>query len=423
MAHRLELISNQLAALQGTSQSKLKENYLKDPLEFLRLEELLPPDINARRKALRKLLDEEVAPLIPEYVERAEFPRQILPKFKPIFGLMKENYGCRQISMLEKHLNYYELARVDASLGTFYGVCMGLVIFTIERLGSEEQKAKYLPGLCNLDIIGCWGLTEPNFGSDASSLQTTAKPVEGGFEITGEKRWIGNAIMSDIMIIWARNSQTKQVEGFIVPTKSQGVKVVNIEKKLAVRIVQNGHIHLDKVFVPTDAKLEKATNFTTGANVILETSRISIPWMAAGMMSGVYEHSVKHLNSRIQFDAPLAAFQLNQEKLVRILGNFQSSFLLCWRIDRMANSGKANIAQISLIKAWVTAIGRDVVRLGREVFGGNGILIDNYVMKALADMEVLHTYEGTYDVNSLVAGRAITGIPAFKSSHKQPKNA
>ena len=422
MAHRLELISNQLAAPSATAQSKLKENYLKDPLEFLRLEELLPQDINARRKEFRKLLDEEIAPLIPDYVERAEFPRQILPKLRPIFGLMKENYGCRQISMLEKHLNYYELARIDGSLATFYGVTMGLVMFTIERLGSEEQKAKYLPGLCNLDIIGCWGLTEPNFGSDASSLQTTAKPVEGGFEITGEKRWIGNAIMSDIMIIWARNAQTKQVEGFIVPSKSQGVKIVNIERKLALRIVQNGHIYMDKVFVPTDAKLEKATNFTTGANVVLESSRISIPWMATGMMAGVYEHCAKHLNTRTQFDAPLAAFQLNQEKLVRILGNFQSSFLLSWRVDRMANSGKASIAQTSLIKGWVTSIGRDVARLGREIFGGNGILIDNYVMKAIADMEVFYTYEGTYDVNSLVAGRAITGIAAFKSSYKHPKN-
>jgi acyl-CoA oxidase len=420
MAHRLHLISNHTSTNPSPA-SKSSETYLKDPLEFLRLDELLPAELNSRRKELRRMLDSEIAPLIPEYIERAEFPHQILPKLRPFFGLMNGGYGCRQISLLEKSINFFELSRIDGSLGTFYGVCMSLVMFTIERLGSEEQKAKYLPGLCNLDIIGCWGLTEPNFGSDASSLKTEARPVEGGFELTGEKRWIGNATMSDIMIIWARNTQTKEVEGFIVPTKSKGVKTVNIQGKLAMRIVQNGHIYMEKVFVPNNARLEKATNFSNGTNVILEHSRICIPWIATGIMAGVYEHSARYLNQRIQFDAPLAAYQLNQEKLVRILGHFQSSFLLSWRIDRMADSGKVNVAQTSLIKSWVSLIGREVTRLGREVFGGNGILIENYVMRAMADMEVVYTYEGSYDINALVTGRAITGIPAFKSSYKPKK--
>lgn len=417
MVDRLSIIANHT---KQVSEPKLK--YLKDPLEFLKLEDLIPADLNTRRKELRAVLD-EIAPILPEYVEKAEFPKHIIPKLRSTMGLMEAKYGCRQITSLEVNLNFYELARVDASLATFYGVSIGLVLYTIEKLGSEEQKAKYLPGLCNFDIIGCWGLTEPNYGSDASSLRTTATPVEGGFEITGEKRWIGNAIMSDIMIIWANNTKTNQVEGFIVPTKSQGVQVKNIERKLALRIVQNGHITMNKVFVPTNSKLEKATNFMNGTNVVLEHSRVSIPWAATGVMAGVYENCVKYMNDRLQFGAPLSAYQLNQEKLVRILGHFQAAFLMSWRIDHLHGIGQVNIAQASLVKGWTTSIGREVVRLGREIFGGNGIIIDNYVIKAMADMEVLHTYEGTYDINVLVAGRDITGIAAFKSSYKPPKKA
>lgn len=409
MSNRINLIVNHLS--QGS-------NYLVDPLHFLKLESLIPPEVNEHRLKLRKLLETEVAPTISNYVESATFPTEFLKHFKGLLGLKEAKYGCRQISEFEKNLTLYELARIDASLATFYAVCMSLVIYTIEKLGSEEQKAKYLPGLVNLDIIGCWGLTEPNFGSDASSLETTATPVDGGFVISGEKRWIGNAPMSDIMIIWARNTETKQVQGFIIPSKSEGVKIEKMERKLALRIVQNGHIYLKNVKVPLTSRLEKAKNFTNGVNVVLEYSRVSIPWMGIGVIAGTYEASAKYTNSRIQFGAPLSAYQLNQEKLVKLLGHFQSAFLMTWRITVLQQSNEAKVAKVSLVKAWVSSIGRDAVRLGRELLGGNGIIIDNYVMKALVDMEVIYTYEGTYDTNILVVGRDITGIPAFKSTYK-----
>ena len=407
MSHRLSLIQNHLAS-----------PYVSDPLDFLKLESLIPNDINQHRLKLRKLLETEVAPSLPNYIEQAKFPFELIPKLKGLLGLKEAKYGCRAISEFEKNLTIFELARIDASLATFYSVCMSLVIYTIEKLGSEEQKAKYLPGLVNLDMIGCWGLTEPNFGSDASSLETTATPVDGGFMLNGEKRWIGNAIMSDIMIIWARNTETKQVQGFIVPTKSEGVKIDNIERKMALRMVQNGHIYLRNVKVPLNSRLEKAKNFSDGVNVVLEYSRISIPWIATGIMAGVYEHSIKYIVERKQFGAPLAAFQLNQEKLVKLLGHFQSAFLMTWRITELSVKGLASVARVSLIKAWVSLIGRDATRFGRELMGGNGIIIDRYVMRAINDMEAVYTYEGTYDTNVLVVGRAITGISAFKSPYK-----
>jgi acyl-CoA oxidase len=408
MSNRLTLLTNHLST----------PTYLSEPLDFLKLDSLLPPDLNQHRLKLRKLFESEFAPSVSKYVEEAKFPFEYLPKLKGLLGLKEAKYGCRAISEVEKNLTLFELARIDGSLASFYAVAMSLVIFTIERLGSEEQKARYLPGLVNLETIGCWGLTEPNHGSDASSIETTATPVDGGFVINGEKRWIGNAIMSDIMIIWARNTQTKQVQGFIIPTKTEGVKVENIERKLALRIIQNGHIYLRNVKIPINNRLEKAKNFADGVNIVLESSRIAIPWIATGIMAGIYENSIKYAVERKQFGAPLAAFQLNQEKLVKLLGYFQSAFLMTWRITELSQKGLANVARVSLIKAWVSLIGRDAARFGRELMGGNGILIDRYVMRALNDMEAVYTYEGTYDTNVLVVGRAITGISAFKSPYK-----
>lgn len=420
MSNRLKILSNHIKHEQGSEKfNEQTKNYLKDPLEFFKFEELIPTKINIARKEFRKVLETDIAPILPEYYEKAEFPLQILPILKPAMGLMKENYGCKCLSSTEKNWNLYELARIDASLATFILESLGLVVYTIELLGSEEQKLKYLPALCNFDLIGCWGLTEPGFGSDASGLRTSASPVDGGFIINGEKRWIGSATISDIMIIWARNTESNEIEGFIIPTKSPGVTVQNIGKKLAMRIIQNGHIYLDKVFVPFNLRLEKATKFLNGTNMVLKNSRVSIPWIAAGMMAGVYEHCIRYTSSRIQFSAPLTSYQLTQEKLVRILGHIQSSLLLGWRIDQLRECGQHDTPQASLAKAWTTSIGREVCRLGRELIGGNGIITDNYAIKAMTDMEVVFTYEGTYDVNTLIVGRAITGISAFKSPNKK----
>lgn len=422
MARRLEVISNHLGEKPNAVGKALKTQYVKDPIKFMGLEDLIPAGLNSKRMQLREVLDRDIAPLLPEFIEKAQFPREILGKIKGLFGLSEAKYGCRQVTPREKSITLYELARVDTSLATFYALTMSLVIYTIEALGSEEQKAKYLPGLCNLDLIGCWGLTEPNFGSDASGLQTTATPVDGGFVLNGSKRWIGNAIISDIMVIWAKNTKTNKIEGFVIPSKTPGIHVKNIDRKLGLRMVQNGEITLTDVKVPITTRLEKATNFGNGVKVVLEHSRVSIAWIATGMLSGVYEASVKHLRERMQFGVPIGAFQLNQEKLVRILGHYHSCFLLAWRITELQEQGKATSGQAGLIKAITSLIGRDAVRLGREMLGGDGILIDNYVMKALADMEIVYTYEGTYDINALVAGEAITGISAFKSSYRPRKN-
>ena len=217
------------------------------------------------------------------------------------------------------------------------------------------------------------------------------------------------------MIVWARNAISKQVEGFIVDSRAQGIQTSVIQRKLAFRIVQNADIVFRDVFVPDSDRFEKAKSFSQGVNLVLGSSRVYVPWIAIGIMGGAYEAAMKYCSSRRQFEAPLTSNQLVQEKLVRILGYFTAAFLQGWRLITME---KCDISQSSSVKSWATLIGRELTKLAREVVGGNGILIDNYVMKAMLDMEALYTYEGSYEMNALITGRSILGIAAFKPSYK-----
>lgn len=395
----------------------VSENLLADPLLFLTLQELIPADLQEKRLKLRSHLQSELAPIISAYVESAEFPFEVIPMFRKLNlgGLEKEGYGCRAISQLEKALTLYEISKVDGGVATFYLVQTSLALKSIELLGSESQKEKYLKKLVDLDLIGCFALTEPNFGSDASGLETSATPVKGGYLLNGCKRWIGNASHSNIMIVWARNTTTKQVEGFIVDSRSPGIEIALIKRKLAFRPVQNADIAFKDVFVPDCEKLEKAKNFAEGVNLVLNSSRMFVPWIAIGMMGGVYDIAIKYCKDRHQFQVPIASYQLVQEKLTRILGYFNAAFLQGWRLVTME---KCEVSQSASVKSWITLVGREVTKLAREILGGNGIIIDNYVMKAMLDMEALYTYEGTYDINALIAGRAITGVSAIRASYK-----
>jgi len=398
----------------------LKTRYLYDPIKFFNLQKLFPAESNLKRKKLRAFLEKNVSPVISKNVEQATFPHEIVPYLKQlqICGIEGGGFGCPKLTGIDKAIALYELSRIDPGLSTFYIVQCGLVIKTIELLANEAQKRKYLKKLCDFDMIGCWGLTEPDYGSDATGLETKATPVKGGYLLTGTKKWIGNASFSDIMVIWAKNTQTNQIQGFIVDSKARGVSVIDIQRKLALRTVQNGIIALDDVFVGESDRLEKAIDFQSGVNQILGSSRMFVPWLALGIIAGVYETAVKYQRNRVQFGAPLASYQINQEKLVRILGNFNASFLKCWRLLALNEKGRATASHAAEVKSWVTRVGREAASLGRELLGGNGILVENYVMRALLDMEAIYTYEGTYDVNSLVTGRDISGIPAFKPSFK-----
>lgn len=362
------------------------------------------------RKAVAKVMEENIGE-INAHVDTATFPAFMIDKLKPlgINGLQIKGHGSPGMTTLEAGAMCFEFAKRDGSVATFFLVHNAIGMAVVDRLGDEEQKARLLPAGVNFERIMSFGLTEPLNGSDASGLQTTATKTEGGWLINGQKRWIGNATIGDC-IVWARNKDdNNRVQAFYVEKGSKGFNTQKIERKYSLRSVWNADIKLENCFVPDKNKLTHAKDFATGTNAILEASRLLVAWLACGTAVGAYEAALKYALQRRQFGKPIAGFQLNQERLSRMLANceFMTSSLV--HLSQEFDKGKATIGQIARAKANCTRLGREVCALARETCGGNGIILDNHVMKAFMDMEAMHTYEGTYDINSLVSGRELTG--------------
>lgn len=399
-----------------TKKAMKKENKIvDDPLKWLSFEEYFPQEINDFRKQFRQELEQKVAPIIGEYIEKAEFPEKIVPIFKSLnlgYHYMKTPFGKGKC-LKSLFAILMEFARIDASVGTLYVVNYILFGNTIDDYGSEEQRSYFLPKLNSCEIMGGWGLTEREVGSDASSLTTSCKKLPNGdWEINGNKRWIGNG-NRDFMVVFARDVETGLVNGFIVDLTLPGIKRENIKHKLALRAVQNVDIEFKNLIVKGNMRLPKVNGFENVAEMLAH-SRLAVCFAAVGLGVGVYENTIRYLNNRKQFGKKLLGFQLVQEKLVRMMGNIQASLFLVSKLTDLVIQKKITIGKLAMGKAWVTLRMREVAALGREMLGGNGIIFDNYVMKAMADMEAVFTYEGTYDINCLVTGRELTGLAAFK---------
>ncbi|WVZ96674.1 hypothetical protein U9M48_042280 [Paspalum notatum var. saurae] len=369
--------------------------------DYYQLDDLLTDEEKALRKKVRGVMEKEIAPIMTEYWEKAEFPFHAIPKLASLglAGGTTKGYGCPGLSLTASAIATAEVARVDASCSTFILVHASLVMPTIALCGSESQKQQYLQSLAQFKTLGCWALTEPDYGSDASSLRTSASKVPSG-----------NSTFADMLIILARNEDTNQLNGFIVKKGVSGLKATKIENKIGLRMVQNGDIVLNNVFVPEEDRLPGICSFKD-INEVFAMSRVMVAWQPIGISMGVFDMCHRYLKER---KSPLAAFQLNQEKLARMLGNIQAMVLVGWRLCKMYESGKLTPGHSSLGKAWTSRKAREVVSLGRELLGGNGILADFLVAKAFCDLEPIFSYEGTYDINSLVTGNEITGIASFK---------
>ncbi|KAG1339085.1 acyl-coenzyme A oxidase 4, peroxisomal [Cocos nucifera] len=383
--------------------------------DYYQFDDLLSPEERALRRKVREVMEKEVAPIMAGYWEKAEFPFHVIPKLATlsVAGGTIKGYGCPGLSITGSAIATAEVARVDASCSTFILVHSSLAMLTIALCGSEAQKQKYLPSLAQLHTVACWALTEPDYGSDASSLRTIATKVTGGWVIDGQKRWIGNSTFADVLVVFARNMSTNQINGFIVKKDAPGLRATKIENKIGLRIVQNGDILFKKVFVPDEDRLPGVNSFQD-TNKVLAVSRVMVAWQPIGISMGVFDMCHRYLKERKQFGAPLAAFQINQEKLVRMLGNIQAMLLVGWRLCKLYESGKMTPGHASMGKAWTSLKARETVSLGRELLGGNGILADFLVAKAFCDLEPIFSYEGTYDINSLVTAREITGFASFK---------
>src|SRR3989449_763163 len=384
--------------------------------DFYQLAETLPPDDLAVVRQVRAFMQSSVAPIIPKYWAADEFPFELLPAFKALNlgGLGMQGYGCRGGSALLFGLVAMEMSRVDSSIATFCGVHNGLAMGSIYLGGSEEQKQKWLPPMARMEKIGCFGLTEPLVGSGAGGgLLTTAKREGDSWILNGQKRWIGNAPWCDVSIIWARDVADNQVNGFIVENKStSGFSVEKIEHKIALKVVQNGHITLKDVRVSEANRLQGGNSFRDTAKV-LKMTRYAVAWMATGCAMGAYETALKYAQERIQFGKPIASFQLVQDLLARMIANITASQCLIVRQAQLHAEGKLTDAHAALAKAFATAKCRETVAWARELLGGNGIVADYKAARFFADCEALYSYEGTYQMQNLIVGKAITGFSAF----------
>ncbi|MEO8282514.1 MAG: acyl-CoA dehydrogenase family protein [Pseudarthrobacter sp.] len=379
--------------------------------DFFAFEQLLTGKEQDRLAEIRGFLSREVRPIAVDCWNRGEFPMDLIPKLAEIdlvSPVRRQGY-----SNLFAGLVHAEATRADASIATFLGVHDGLFTGSIEALASQEQQEAWLPDIYSLKKIGAFGLTEPLGGSDvAGGTRTTAQRDGDTWILNGAKRWIGNATFSDWVVIYARDIADNQVKGFLVDTTLSGFSATKIENKISLRTVQNADIVLDNVVVPDFFKLAGANSFRD-TNKVLKVTRLAVAWQAVGQQLAAFDVARRYAVERHQFGRPLASFQLVQSQLVQILGNAVSSMGMMVRLSQLEDAGQAKDEQSALAKAFTTARMRESVAIGRGLLGGNGIVTDFEMAKIFADAEAIYSYEGTHEINTLVTGRAITGISAI----------
>jgi glutaryl-CoA dehydrogenase len=362
----------------------------------------------------RAFVQDDLLPVIGEHWDRSEYSLDLVRRLGEL-DLLRDGVsvdGWEPMSKTAAGLVSMELSRGDGSIATVSGVQGGLAMRSIALCGSEEQRRRWLPRMATGELLGAFALTEPTHGSDSVSLETRATPVAGGWLINGEKKWIGNGSMGGITVVWARSDEDGQVRGFVVPQESEGYTGTTIRGKLALRAIHQARIRFENVFVPEENVLAAARSFKNTADVLFAT-RISVAWGAVGHAQACYETALQYARQRVQFGRPLAASQIVQERLARMLSELTQIQLLVARMTEREEAGVLTGEQASLAKYTGTRAARSIAANARDLMGGNGILIENRVARHFADIEALHTYEGTETIQALIIGRSITGISAF----------
>ena len=382
--------------------------------DYYRLDDTLSGSDRELRDRIRAFADRDVLPVINDYWERAEFPFELVPKLAELqlAGTTIEGHGCPGMSRLAAGIVARELARADGSLNTFFGVHSGLAMGTIDLLGSEEQKARWLPPMARLEKIGAFGLTEPEHGSDSVSLETTARRESDEYVLNGAKRWIGNASVADVTVIWARDEEG-DVGGYLVPKGTPGFDASRvIGGKIGKRAVWQAEISLDEVRVPAENKLAHATSFSDATRVLNQT-RGGAAWECVGHAMACIRVAVEYARERSQFGQPIAGFQLVQGKLATMVAETTAMQLMCFRLAELQQAEEMTGAMASLAKLHNVRKAKLVCSEARDILGGNGLLLENHVARHLTDLEIVDTYEGTDSIQSLIVGRDVTGISAF----------
>ena len=366
-------------------------------------------------RRLRRVLEDEVRPLLAEYWEAGEFPYQIAPSLHGL-DLMSPpelTAGGAQPRSLYHGFRIFELARTDASIATFYTAQAGLFRTACRVGGTPEQFAQWDPRITSFEMTGVFCLTEPEHGSDiAGGLATTARREGDEWVLTGTKRWIGGAFTADLLAVFARDEADGQVKGFLVDRQAPGVRLEKISGKTSLRMMQNADIHLDGARVPESMRLGNVNSFQDVA-AMLRAMRSDVAWIATGIQAGAYEAALAYVREREQFGRPIGSFQLVQEKLARMLGNVTASLTMVAGLAERQQDGVYRDEDSALAKMWISLHMRETVALARELVGGNGITLAHDVARFHADAEAVYSYEGTHEINALVVGRSLTGRSAF----------
>ncbi len=385
------------------------------PHDFYQIDELLTDEQKLVRNSAREWLKKEVSPIIEDYYEKAEFPNQILPGLASIgaFGpYIPEEYGGAGLDQITYGLLMQELERVDSGVRSTASVQSSLVMYPIFKFGSEEQKKKYLPKLASGEMIGCFGLTEPDHGSNPGGMVTNFVDKGDHYLLNGAKMWISNSPFADIAVVWAKNEEGR-IHGLIVERGMEGFTTPEVHGKWSLRASATGELVFDNVKVPKTNLLPGKSGLGAPLSC-LDSARYGIAWGAIGAALDCYDAAVRYSKERIQFDKPIGSFQLIQKKLAEMLSEITKAQVLTWRLGVLRNEGRATTAQISLAKRNNVEMALNIAREARQIHGGMGITNEYPIMRHMMNLESVITYEGTHDIHLLILGHEITGIQAFK---------
>ncbi|GAB3194486.1 acyl-CoA dehydrogenase family protein [Nesterenkonia suensis] len=393
-------------------------------LDFFSLDEGLTEEEIELRDRVREFGLREIAPVIDEHWERAEFPVSVLPGLAQlgIVGGFIPGYGCPGLSRRAAGIVAREMGRIDGSVNTFFGVHSSLCMGSIYMLGNEEQRQRWLPAMARLEKTGAFALTEPTHGSDSVSLETRARREGDTWVLEGHKRWIGNGHAADVVVVYARDEADNQVKAFVVERQDDGAWPAGyrpevITGKIGKRAINQADIVIEGLRIPLENRLEHCESFA-GVNRVLAATRGGASWEALGHGTAAFDIAVRYSLEREQFGGPIGGYQLVQEKLATMLSDLVSMQLMCLRMAELAEQGRLTGPRASLVKMTTSRKALDMCRTARDILAGNGLLLENEIARHLTDMEVVSTYEGTDSMQALIVGREITGLSAFTRSRR-----
>ncbi|MBI2369522.1 MAG: acyl-CoA dehydrogenase [Deltaproteobacteria bacterium] len=382
-------------------------------VDYYQIDELLSDEERMIRDTMREFVEEQVVPVIERHFREGTFPRHLIPELGKlgVLGSNLEGYGCAGLNNIAYGLIMQELERGDTGIRSFVSVQTSLAMYPIHAFGSDEQKAYWLPKMAAGEKIGCFGLTEPDHGSDPAGMTTRAVRDGNGYVLNGAKMWITNGSMADIAVVWAK-AEDGQIGGFLVEKGTPGFEAPEMKGKHSLRASVTSELVFQDCRIPAENRLPRVEGLKSTLTTLTQ-ARYGIAWGAVGAAMACYETALEYAKSRIQFGKPIAGFQLVQRKLVWMLTEITKAQLLCWRLGRLKDEGRARHTLFSMAKMNNVQMALDCARLARDILAANGILDEYPVMRHMCNLESVNTYEGTYDIHVLTLGRDITGLSAF----------